>query len=62
MSIEKELQNVDFSHLSHVKTSLKAHLDEIRQQKRELSWDELDSLAAAGGQNPANPSMPKKPL
>lgn len=62
MSIERELQNTDFSHLSNVKTSLKVHLKDLRQQKRELSWDELDSLTAAGGQNPVNPILPKKPV
>ncbi|WP_297963155.1 hypothetical protein [uncultured Anaerovibrio sp.] len=62
MSIQDELQNTDFSHLSKIKTSLKTRLHDIRQQKRELSWDELDGLAAAGGQNPVNPLMPKKPL
>ncbi len=61
MSIQNELMNTDFSHLSKVKTSLKAHLHEMRKQKRELSWEELDELAAAGGQNPANP-IPKKTL
>ncbi len=62
MSIQNELTNTDFSHLSKVKNSLKAHLHEMRKQKRELSWEELDELAAAGGQNPMNPMIPKKPL
>lgn len=56
MNIERELQETDFSRFSKVKDSLKAHLHDIRQQKRELSWEELDDLAAAGGQNP--PPMP----
>lgn len=62
MSIQDELMNTDFSHLSNVKTSLKAHLHEMRKQKRELSWEELDELAAAGGNNPMNPMITKKPL
>ncbi len=52
MNIERELQETDFSRFSKVKNSLKAQLYDMRQQKRELSWDELDELAAAGGQNP----------
>lgn len=62
MSIQDELMNTDFSHLSNVKTSLKTHLHEMRKQKRELSWEELDELAAAGGNNPMNPMITKKPL
>jgi len=55
MSIEKQLQTTDFSQFSKVKDNLKAHLYEMRSQKRELSWDELDNLAAAGGPNPYKP-------
>lgn len=62
MSIQDELLNTDFSHLSNVKTSLKAHLHEMRKQKRELSWEELNELAAAGGHNPMNHIITKKTL
>lgn len=55
MGIERELQETDFSRFSKVKDNLKEHLHEIRAQKRELSWDELDNLAAAGGPNPHKP-------
>lgn len=55
MRIEHELQEIDFSQFSKVKDSLKAHLHDLRDKKRELSWDELDNLAAAGGQHPNQP-------
>ena len=55
MRIEHELQDIDFSKLSKVKNSLKAHLHELRDKKRELSWDELDNLAAAGGPTSCQP-------
>ncbi len=55
MGIERELQETDFSRFSKVKDSLKEHLHDIRAQKRELSWEELDNLAAAGGPNPHKP-------
>ncbi|ORU00692.1 hypothetical protein D081_0674 [Anaerovibrio sp. JC8] len=60
MSIEQKYQEIDFSQLSHVKDSLKARLMEKREKKRELSWDELDNLAAAGGSNPAQ--LAKNPI
>ena len=60
MNIERELQTTDFSRFSKVKDSLKAKLDDMRAQTRELSWDELDNLAAAGGQNPPQPHNPIK--
>lgn len=58
MNIERELQTTDFSRFSKVKDSLKTKLYDMRTQKRELSWDELDNLAAAGGQNPPQPHKP----
>ena len=60
MNIERELQTTDFSRFSKVKDSLKTKLYDMRTQKRELSWDELDNLAAAGGQNPPQPLKPIK--
>ena len=60
MNIERELQTTDFSRFSKVKDSLKTKLYDMRTQKRELSWDELDNLAAAGGQNPPQPHKPIK--
>ena len=60
MDIERELQTTDFSRFSNVKDSLKAKLYDMRAQKRELSWDELDNLAAAGKQNPSQPHKPSK--
>ena len=60
MNIERELQTTDFSRFSKVKDSLKTKLYDMRTQKRELSWDELDNLAAAGGQNPPQPAKPIK--
>lgn len=60
MNIERELQTTDFSRFSKVKDSLKTKLYDMRTQKRELSWDELDNLAAAGGQNPPKPPKPIK--
>lgn len=60
MNIERELQTTDFSRFSKVKDSLKAKLYDMCAQKRELSWDELDNLAAAGGQNPPQPPKPIK--
>lgn len=56
MSIEQELQNTDFSRFSNVKDSLKQRLHDMRNQKRELSWDEPDDLAAAGGPNRPQPN------
>lgn len=58
MSIERELQETDFSRFSKVKDRLKEHLHEMRSQKRELTWEELDNLAAAGGTNPHKPIKP----
>ncbi|MBQ5420310.1 MAG: hypothetical protein IIT82_00595 [Selenomonas sp.] len=58
MRIEKQLQETDFSRFSKVKDSLKDRLHEMRSQKQELSWNELDSLAAAGGPNPYKPVKP----
>ncbi|MCR5757998.1 MAG: hypothetical protein K6F95_08845 [Selenomonas sp.] len=55
MTIEKQLQDTDFSRFSKVKDNLKEHLFEIRSQKQELTWDELDNLAAAGGPIPHKP-------
>ena len=60
MNIERELQTTDFSRFSKIKDSLKTKLYDMRTQKRELSWDELDNLAAAGGQNPPQPTKPIK--
>lgn len=59
MNIEYDLQTTDFSRFSKVKDSLKNRLDDIRSRKRELSWDELDNLAAAGGHNPTFPHKPR---
>ena len=58
MRIEKQLQETDFSRFSKVKDSLKDRLHEMRSQKQELSWSELDTLAAAGGPNPYKPLKP----
>ncbi|MBP3780649.1 hypothetical protein [Selenomonas sp. AE3005] len=58
MRIEKQLQETDFSRFSKVKDSLKDHLHEMRSQKQELSWNELDTLAAAGRPNPYKPLKP----
>ncbi len=60
MNIEHELQTTDFSKFSKVKDSLKSRLLDMRAQKRELSWDELDNLAAAGGSHPHKPFGPSR--
>ncbi len=60
MNIEHELQTTDFSRFSKVKDSLKSRLLDMRSQKRELSWEELDNLAAAGGSNPHQPFSPTR--
>lgn len=61
MSIEQEYKSIDFPQFSKVKESLRQRLHAVRRQnmaaqpigiinmpKRELNWDELDYMAAAG--------------
>ena len=49
MNIEKDYSAIDFSRFSKVKDSLKHQLHDLRSRKQELSMDDLDTLAAAGG-------------
>ena len=61
MTIEQELQNMDFSHLSKVKESLRGRLHEELSGRTELSLDELDQVAAAGNQAGSKPHNDPKP-
>ena len=57
MTMENDYRTIDFSGFSKVRESLKDKLHEVRAQKAgrvELSWDELDYAAAAGGMQVKN--------
>lgn len=45
MDIEKNIKNIDFSHYSNVKESLRQKL--LINRRQELSMDELDKVTAA---------------
>ena len=61
MTIEQELQSMDFSHLSKVKESLRRQLHQELSGRTELSLDDLDQVAAAGNPTGSKPHSDPKP-